>query len=114
MKDIDSYLGLSVKIGGMIGINCLGINVVKYGMMKDWVINLIVVFVDGIVIKMWCCLCKFFVGYNFNGLFVGLEGILGFVIEVMFKFVVILEEFLVVVVIFFFICDVVFVVVEVM
>lgn len=40
-----------MKIGGMVGINCSGINVVKYGIMKDWVINLIVVLVDGCVIK---------------------------------------------------------------
>ncbi|KAI1246634.1 hypothetical protein MGN70_013535 [Eutypa lata] len=43
--------GPSAKIGGMIGTNCSGTNAVKYGTMKDWVINLTIVLADGTVIK---------------------------------------------------------------
>lgn len=88
---VDNFLVLSVKIGGMVVINCLGMNVVRYGIMRDWVVNLIVVLVDGFVIKICRWFCKSFVGYFFNGFFVGFEGILGIVIEVILKFVVIFE-----------------------
>lgn len=107
------FIVLNVKIGGMIVINCFGINVVCYGIMRDWVINLIVVLVDGLVIKMRCCLRKCFVGYNLNGLFVGFEGMFGIVIVVIFKLVVIFDYYLVVVVFFVLLKSVVFVVVVV-
>lgn len=93
-------LSLNVMIGGMILINCSGINVMCYGIMKDYVVSFIVVFVDGIVVKMRNCLRKMFVGYNLNILFIGFEGIFGIIIEVILKFVFILINFSVVMVIF--------------
>ncbi|KAI1488389.1 glycolate oxidase [Biscogniauxia mediterranea] len=74
--------GPSAKIGGMIGTNCSGTNAVKYGTMKDWVINLTVVLADGTVIKTRS------------------EGTLGLVTEATLKLAVVPEDFSVAVVTF--------------
>ena len=84
----------------MIGTNCSGTNAVKYGTMKDWVINLTVVLADGTVIKTRRRPRKSSAGYNLNGLFVGSEGTLGLVTEATLKLTVIPEEFSVAVVTF--------------
>ncbi|KAH6993084.1 hypothetical protein EDB82DRAFT_460800 [Fusarium venenatum] len=73
--------GPSAQIGGMIGTNCSGTNAVKYGTMKDWVVNLTVVLSDGTILKTRRRPRKSSAGYNLNSIFVGSEGTLGFVTE---------------------------------
>ncbi|KAL3423655.1 glycolate oxidase [Phlyctema vagabunda] len=90
----------SAQFGGMVGTNCSGTNAVRYGTMKDWVVNLTVVLADGTIIKTRNRPRKSAAGYNLNGIFVGSEGTLGLVTEITLKLAVIPKEFSVAVVTF--------------
>ncbi|KAJ4167522.1 hypothetical protein NW754_011339 [Fusarium falciforme] len=73
-------------VGGMIATNCSGTNAMRYGTMKDYVVNLTVVLADGSIIKTRHRPRKTSAGYNLTGLFTGSEGTLGIITEATLKF----------------------------
>lgn len=75
----------SCTIGGNIAENSGGPRAVKYGVTKDWVLNLEVVLSDGRVIETGANTLKNSTGYNLTGLMVGSEGTLGVVTSATLK-----------------------------
>lgn len=66
-------------IGGMIANDASGKKTVKYGEVKDWILQIEVVLADGTVIEPGSRAVKTSSGYNLKDLIVGSEGTLGVV-----------------------------------
>lgn len=75
----------SSQIGGNIATNAGGIKVVRYGMTREWVLGLKVVTGAGEVLELNKGLIKNATGFDLRQLFVGSEGVLGFVVEATMK-----------------------------
>jgi FAD/FMN-containing dehydrogenase len=75
----------SSQIGGNIATNAGGIKVVRYGLTRDWVTSLEVVTGTGEILHLNNNLVKNATGLDLRHLFIGSEGILGFVTEATIK-----------------------------
>jgi FAD/FMN-containing dehydrogenase len=71
----------SAQIGGSIATNAGGVNVLRYGMTRQWVMGLRVVLASGEILDVGGPLVKNNTGYDLRQLFVGSEGTLGVVVE---------------------------------
>ena len=71
----------SSQIGGNIATNAGGINVIRYGMTRQWVAGLVVVTGSGEILHLNKGLIKNNTGYDFRHLFIGSEGTLGLICE---------------------------------
>ena len=75
----------SCTIGGTVATNAGGINVLRYGMMRNQVLGLEAVMADGTVISSMNQMLKNNTGYDLKQLFIGSEGTLGIVTRVVVK-----------------------------
>jgi len=74
-------------IGGNIAENAGGPRCVKYGVTKDYVMQLEVVFADGTISKVGSKAVKSVAGYNLKDLIVGSEGTLAFITKAYLKLI---------------------------
>lgn len=79
-------VGLS-SIGGNVACNSGGMRCIKYGVTADYVVGMTVVLADGSILQLGGKLRKRASGYRLIQLFVGSEGTLGIVTEVIVKLI---------------------------
>ena len=75
----------SSHIGGNVATNAGGIKVIRYGLMRQWVQGLTAVTGDGTVLEMTNATIKNNTGYDLKQLFIGAEGTLGIITDVILK-----------------------------
>ncbi|HRK07734.1 MAG TPA: FAD-binding oxidoreductase [Pseudobdellovibrionaceae bacterium] len=71
----------SSQIGGNIATNAGGVKVIRYGNTREWISGLTVVTGTGEILHLNLGLVKNATGLDFRHLFIGSEGILGFITE---------------------------------
>ncbi len=82
----------SCFIGGNVAENSGGARAVKYGVTKDYVLNLEVVLPNGEIIETGANTLKNATGYNLTQLMVGSEGTLGIITKIVLKLLPIQEQ----------------------
>jgi len=75
----------SSQIGGNIATNAGGVRVVRYGLIRDWILGLTVVTGTGAVMRFNGEILKNNTGYDLKHLFIGSEGTLGVITEAIVK-----------------------------
>ncbi|MEE7505739.1 FAD-binding oxidoreductase [Methylobacterium mesophilicum] len=75
----------SCRLGGNVGTNAGGLQVLRYGMTRDLVLGLEVVLPDGSLFSDMRTLRKNNIGYDLKQLFIGAEGTLGIITGVVLK-----------------------------
>ena len=75
----------SCTIGGNVATNAGGMNVLRYGMMRNLVLGLEAVLADGTIISSMNRMMKNNAGYDLKQLFIGTEGTLGVVTRVVLR-----------------------------
>jgi glycolate oxidase len=74
-------------IGGNVAENSGGLRGLKYGVTRDYVMGLDIVLADGQVARLGSACVKDVAGYSLKDLFIGSEGTLGIITEVLLKLV---------------------------
>ncbi len=75
----------SATMGGAVATNAGGLNVLRYGMMRNLVLGLEAVLADGTVVSSMNQMLKNNTGYDLKQLFIGSEGTLGIVTRVVIR-----------------------------
>ncbi len=75
----------SCTVGGNAATNAGGINVIRYGMMRNHILGLEVVLADGTILSSMNKMLKNNAGYDLKQLFIGSEGTLGIITRMVVK-----------------------------